>query len=139
MAHTVEQVMTHDPRTVDASDPVVEAARQMRDGDVGDVIVTQDGRVTGIVTDRDIVVRAIADGRAPGSTPVSEVATSALQALEPSQSVDEAVQAMREHDIRRLPVVDGGRPVGIVSLGDLAVERDPNSALADISAASPDQ
>jgi CBS domain-containing protein len=139
MANTVEQIMTHDPRTVDASDPVVEAARQMRDGDVGDVIVTQDGQVTGIVTDRDIVVRAVADGRAPDSTPVSEVATSDLQALEPSQSVDEAVQAMREHDIRRLPVVDGGRPVGIVSLGDLAVERDPDSALADISAASPDQ
>ena len=139
MANTVEQIMTHDPRTVDASDPVVEAARQMRDGDVGDVIVTQDGQVTGIVTDRDIVVRAVADGRAPDSTPVSEVATSDLQALEPSQSVDEAVQAMREHDIRRLPVVDGGRPVGIVSLGDMAVERDPDSALADISAASPDQ
>jgi CBS domain-containing protein len=111
----------------------------MREGDVGDVIVTQGGQVTGIVTDRDIVVRAIAEGRAPDSTPVSEVATSDVRALEPTQSVDEAVQAMREHDIRRLPVVDGGRPVGIVSLGDLAVERDPDSALADISAASPDQ
>jgi CBS domain-containing protein len=139
MARTVEEIMTHDPRTVDAGDPLVEAARQMRDGDVGDVIVTKGGEVTGIVTDRDIVVRAIADGRAPDSTLVSEVATSDVRALEPSQSVDDAVQAMREHDIRRLPVVDGGRPVGIVSLGDLAVERDPDSALADISAATPDQ
>jgi CBS domain-containing protein len=139
MARTVEEIMTHDPRTVDADDPVVEAARQMRDGDVGDVIVTREGQVTGIVTDRDIVVRAVADGRPPESTPVSDVTTSDVQALAPSQSVDEAVQAMREHDIRRLPVVDGGRPVGIVSLGDLAVERDPDSALADISAASPDQ
>jgi CBS domain-containing protein len=139
MARTVEEIMTHDPRTVDAGAPVVEAARAMREGDVGDVIVTQGGQVTGIVTDRDIVVRAIAEGRAPDSTPVSEVATSDVRALEPTQSVDEAVQAMREHDIRRLPVVDGGRPVGIVSLGDLAVERDPDSALADISAASPDQ
>jgi CBS domain-containing protein len=139
MARTVEEIMTHDPRTVDAGQPVAEAARQMRDGDVGDVIVTRDGQVSGIVTDRDIVVRAIAEGRAPESTPVSEVATSDIRALEPSQSVDQAVQAMREHDIRRLPVVDGGRPVGIVSLGDLAVERDPDSALADISAASPDQ
>jgi CBS domain-containing protein len=139
MARTVEEIMTHDPRTVDAGAPVVEAARAMREGDVGDVIVTQGGQVTGIVTDRDIVVRAIAEGRAPDSTPVSEVATSDVRALEPTQSVDEAVQAMREHDIRRLPVVDGGRPVGIVSLGDLALERDPDSALADISAASPDQ
>ena len=131
--------MTHDPRTVDVDDPVTEAARQMRDGDVGDVIVTRDGQVEGIVTDRDVAVRAVADGRDPQSTPVSEVCTSDVRSLEPSQSVDEAIQAMREHDIRRLPVVDGGRPVGIVSLGDLAVERDPDSALADISAASPDQ
>jgi CBS domain-containing protein len=139
MARTVEEIMTHDPRTVDAGDSVVEAARQMRDGDVGDVIVTQGGEVTGIVTDRDIVIRAVAEGRAQESTPVSDIASTDIRALEPSQSVDEAIQAIREHDIRRLPVVDGGRPVGIVSLGDLAVERDPDSALADISAASPDQ
>jgi signal-transduction protein with cAMP-binding, CBS, and nucleotidyltransferase domain len=139
MARTVEEIMTHDPRTVDADDPVIEAARQMRDGDVGDVIVTRDGQVNGIVTDRDIVIRAVAEGRDPQSTPVGEVCTSDVRSLQPSQSVDEAIQTMREHDIRRLPVVDGGRPVGIVSLGDLAVERDPDSALADISAASPDQ
>jgi signal-transduction protein with cAMP-binding, CBS, and nucleotidyltransferase domain len=139
MARTVEEIMTHDPRTVDADDPVIEAARQMRDGDVGDVIVTRDGQVNGIVTDRDIVIRAVAEGRDPQSTPVGEVCTGDVRSLQPSQSVDEAIQTMREHDIRRLPVVDGGRPVGIVSLGDLAVERDPDSALADISAASPDQ
>lgn len=131
--------MTRDPRTVEADDSVVEAARQMREGDVGDVIVTRGGQVAGIVTDRDIVIRAVAEGRAQGSTRVSDVATTDVRALEPSQSVDEAIQAMREHDIRRLPVVADGRPVGIVSLGDLAVERDPDSALADISAASPDQ
>lgn len=131
--------MTRDPRTVEADDSVVEAARQMREGDVGDVIVTRGGQVAGIVTDRDIVIRAVAEGRAQESTRVSDVATTDVRALEPSQSVDEAIQAMREHDIRRLPVVADGRPVGIVSLGDLAVERDPDSALADISAASPDQ
>jgi CBS domain-containing protein len=139
MARTVEEIMTHDPRTVDADASVVDAAREMRDGDVGDVIVTRDGQVSGIVTDRDIVIRAVAEGRAPESTPVREVATEDVRALEPRQSIDEAVQAMREHDIRRLPVVDGGRPVGILSLGDLAVERDPDSVLADISTGSPDQ
>jgi CBS domain-containing protein len=139
MARTVEEIMTHDPRTVDADASVVDAAREMRDGDVGDVIVTRDGQVSGIVTDRDIVIRAVAEGRAPESTPVGEIATEDVRALEPSQSIDEAVQAMREHDIRRLPVVDGGRPVGILSLGDLAVERDPDSVLADISTGSPDQ
>ena len=131
--------MTHDPRTVDAGDPVIEAARQMREGDIGDVIVMRDGRADGIVTDRDIVVRAIAAGRDPQSTPIGEVCTGNPVALEPQQSVDEAVQAMREHDIRRLPVVKDGRPVGIVPLGDLAVEREPDSALADISTGAPDQ
>ena len=131
--------MTHDPRTVDASASLVDAAREMRDGDVGDVVVTREGRVTGILTDRDIVIRGVAEGRAPESIPVREVATEDVRVLEPSQSLDAAVQAMREHDIRRLPVVDGGRPVGIVSLGDVAVERDPDSVLADISTGAPDQ
>jgi CBS domain-containing protein len=139
MARTVEEIMTHDPRTVDADDPVVNAAREMREGDIGDVIVTRAGQVDGIVTDRDIVIRAIAEGRDPGSTPVGEVCTGDLVALDPQQSVDEAVQAMREHDVRRLPVVKDGRPVGILSLGDVAVEREPDSALADISTGSPDQ
>jgi CBS domain-containing protein len=139
MARTVEEIMTYDPRTVDAGASVTDAARVMREGDIGDVIVVQEGQVNGIVTDRDIVIRAIAEGRDPDSTRVSDVVTSDPIALEPQQSVDDAVQAMREHDVRRLPVVKDGRPVGIVSLGDLAVEREPDSALADISTGSPDQ
>jgi CBS domain-containing protein len=139
MARTVEEIMTHDPRTVDADAALVDAAREMRDGDVGDVIVTEGGQVTGILTDRDIVIRAVAEGRDPGSVSVRDVATADVRALEPSQSIDEAVRTMRAHDIRRLPVVDGGRAVGIVSLGDLAVERDPDSALADISTGAPDR
>jgi CBS domain-containing protein len=139
MARTVEEIMTHDPRTVDAGDPVTEAARQMRDGDIGDVIVVENGQLNSIVTDRDIVIRAIADGRDPDSTTVGEVCTTDLTTLEPEQSLDEAVRTMREQDIRRLPVVKHGRPVGILSLGDLALEREPDSALADISAGSPDR
>jgi CBS domain-containing protein len=124
---------------VDAGDSAVDAARQMRAGDVGDVVVTRDRQVAGIVTDRDVVIRAVAEGRAPESTPVGEIATGDVQVLEPSQSVEEALQTMREHQIRRLSVVDGGRPVGIVSLGDLAIESDPGSALAEISTGPPDQ
>jgi CBS domain-containing protein len=139
MARTVEEIMTRDPRTVNEDDPIAEAARIMRDSDIGDVIVLQDGSVGGIVTDRDIVVRGVADGRDPESTSVSDVCTTGIEAIEPSASVDDALSRMREADIRRLPVVDGGRPVGIISLGDLAVEREPDSTLADISAASPDQ
>jgi CBS domain-containing protein len=139
MARTVEEIMTRQPRTVNAGAPVIEAARIMRDGDIGDVIVVDDGSVEGIVTDRDIVVRDVAEGRDPESTPVGDVCTKGIEALEPSATVDDALRKMREADIRRLPVVQDGRPVGIVSLGDLAVEREPDSTLADISAASPDQ
>jgi CBS domain-containing protein len=138
MARTVEEIMTRNPRTVNAGDPVIDAARIMRDEDIGDVIVVDNGDVAGIVTDRDIVIRGLAEGRDAQSTPVSEVCTKGVEALEPGESVDDALRKMREADIRRLPVVDGGRPVGIVSLGDLAVEREPDSTLADISAASPD-
>ena len=137
MARSVNEVMTHDPRTVDAGDTLAEAARVMREADVGPVLVVEEGRVTGILTDRDIVVRAVADGRDPQSTTVREAYSSDLVSLTPDQDLDDAVRLMREHDVRRLPVVQDGRPAGILSLGDLAVERDSDSALADISAASP--
>jgi len=130
--------MTRDPRTVNASDTIVDAARTMNEADIGDVVVVDNGDVQGIVTDRDIVVRAIAEGRDPQSTSVSDVCTTGIDTIEPSASVDDALRKMRDADIRRLPVVQDGRPVGIVSLGDLAVEREPDSTLADISAASPD-
>ncbi|HEY7454112.1 MAG TPA: CBS domain-containing protein [Thermoleophilaceae bacterium] len=139
MAHTVEQIMTRDPRTVDATGTIADAARTMRDGDIGDVVVVDGGEVSGIVTDRDIVIRAVADGRDPESTKVADVCTTGVETIEPGASVDDAVRLMRENDVRRLPVTENGRPVGIISLGDLAVEREPDSALADISAASPDQ
>jgi CBS domain-containing protein len=139
MARTVEEIMTTNPRTVNVDDTVLQAAQVMRDNDIGDVIVVEDGQVTGIVTDRDIAVRAVAEGRDLGSTTVGETATTGVQAIEPDASVDEVLRMMREHDIRRLPIVKNGRPVGIVSLGDLAVEREPDSTLADISAAAPDQ
>jgi CBS domain-containing protein len=139
MAQTVEEIMTRDPRTVHASDTIVDAARVMRESDIGDVIVMDDGQVTGIVTDRDIVVRGVAEGRDPESTSVSDVCTTGVETIDSEASVDDALGLMREKDIRRLPVAKNGRPVGIVSLGDLAVEREPDSTLADISAASPDQ
>lgn len=138
MAQRIEEIMTRDPRTVDVNDSVQDAARIMRDDDIGDVVVTEGGQVTGIVTDRDIVVRGIADGR-DLSAQVGEVCSTGIETIAPDASVDDAVTTMREHDIRRLPVVKDGQPVGIVSLGDLAVEREPDSTLADISAATPDQ
>jgi CBS domain-containing protein len=138
MSRTVEEIMTRDPRTVNASDTIVDAARVMNESDIGDVIVVDGEEIRCIVTDRDIVVRAIAEGRDPQSTSVGDVCTQSLETIKPGASVDDALKKMRDADIRRLPVVQDGRPVGIVSLGDLAVEREPDSTLADISAASPD-
>jgi CBS domain-containing protein len=136
MATTVHDVMTTDLATCPSSATIVEAARLMRDREIGDVLVMDDGKLQGIVTDRDIVVRCLADGATPDDT-IERACSTRLTTVSPDSSIDEAVQLMREHALRRVPVVDQGRPVGIVSLGDLAIERDPNSALGDISAAPP--
>jgi CBS domain-containing protein len=109
----------------------------MRDKDIGDVIVTDGDRIAGIATDRDIVVRAVADGKNPSQTTLRDVATMDPTTVSPTDSVDDAIRIMREKAVRRLPVCENGRPVGIVSLGDLAMERDQKSVLADVSAAPP--
>ena len=136
---SVQELMTHDPVTVEAATPLTEAARLMRDHDTGAIVATDAGKVRGIVTDRDVVVRAVAEGRDPGSATVGDICSEQLVTLNPQDRVTTAVEAMRRHGVRRLPVVDGDRPIGIVSLGDLAMERDEHSALADISAAAPNR
>ncbi|HEX8856755.1 MAG TPA: CBS domain-containing protein [Thermoleophilaceae bacterium] len=128
----ISEIMTGDPVTVERDTPIAEVARQMRDADTGAILVTDNGRLFGIATDRDIAVRAVADGLDP-DTPADQVTTTDLRTLSPGDSVDDAIQTMRQDDVRRLPIVDGNRPVGIVSLGDLAIERDEDSVLADIS------
>ncbi len=133
----VRELMTPDPEHLSADDTLVTAAQRMRDADVGSLpICDAEGQVTGIVTDRDIVVRALAEGKGPDAR-VDDVATTAVQSLTPDQTVDDAIEIVRSQNVRRVPVVQDGRPVGIVSIGDLAVERDQQSALAEISAASP--
>ncbi len=138
MAATVSDVMTPNPETIEASEPVMEAARRMRDSDIGNVIVLDDGRVVGILTDRDIAIRVVAEGK-DSSTPVRDACSATdLQTVGPDTSLAQAVQLMRDNAVRRLPVVENDRAVGVVSLGDLAIELDEESALADISAAAPD-
>jgi signal-transduction protein with cAMP-binding, CBS, and nucleotidyltransferase domain len=107
----------------------------MRDTQIGDVVVIEHNEVCGIVTDRDIVVRTVAERRDPATTTLADICSHSLVTVRPTDSVEEAVRLMRTHAIRRLPVVDGGQAVGIVSLGDLEVERDPRSALGGISGA----
>ena len=135
MAQTINQVMTRDPITVEPDTPIAQVARKMKDDDTGAILVTEGGKLTGIVTDRDIVVRAIAEGADP-DTKIGDFMTRDPKTVTPDSPVDDAIQIARDDDVRRIPVVQDGRPAGIVSLGDLALERDEDSALADISSAS---
>jgi CBS domain-containing protein len=137
MAQSIREVMTADPRTVESGATVAEAAREMRDGDVGSVVVIENGKVAGIITDRDIAVRVVAQGLDPDATRVSEAATMPPVTLTVDQSVDDAIRLVREQEIRRIVVVQDNRAAGIVSLGDLAIERDTDSALADIASEPP--
>ena len=134
----IRNVMTPEPVTVSSTTTLEQAARHMRDAGIGNVIVLDGDQIAGILTDRDIVVRAVAEGR-DAQTPIGEVASRDLTTISPDDTLEAAVELMRERSIRRLPVVEAGRAVGIVSLGDLALERDPDSALGDISAAPPNE
>ena len=135
MGQSIRDVMTAEPHTVPLDATLEDAAREMKEDDIGAVLVEESGNVAGILTDRDIVVRAIAEGRDPSSTKVGDVATRDVKTLSPDSTVEDAIKIVREQNVRRIPVVEDGRPAGIVSIGDLAIERDSDSALADISRA----
>lgn len=137
MADTVREVMHPDPVVIDARASLERAAQMMRDHGIGDVLVVDDGQVRGILTDRDIVILAVADSRQPAATLAGECCSEQVQAVEAEDSTDRAIEIMRRTAVRRLPVVSEEQLVGIVSMGDLAVSEDPGSALADISAAPP--
>jgi CBS domain-containing protein len=139
MAQKVSELMTSAPVALRSSQPVADAAKAMREHGTGDVLVIDDGQLKGLVTDRDIVVRAVAADRDPANTPVSEICSPDLVTVTPDDDADTAVQRMREHAVRRVPVVDGDRPVGVLSIGDMAIERDERSALAEISAERPNE
>lgn len=140
MAQSIGEVMTRDPLTVEAGASVFDTAVAMAGSDIGPVIVEEaDGSVRGIVTDRDIVVRAVAQGLDPTSTPVSTICSEELAILSPKDSVEKAVELMKQRAVRRIPVVENRHAVGMVSLGDLAVDRDPHSALGQVSSAPPNR
>jgi CBS domain-containing protein len=121
MAGTVRDVMTSNPRTIERSTTVAEAAQLMKSEDVGSVPITDGDRLVGVVTDRDIVVRAVAEGRDVQSTTVGDIASSDLVTIDPEQSIEEAVRLMGEHQVRRLPVVEeDGRLVGVLAQADIA-------------------
>ena len=122
----LRDVMTANPTTVAPSATIEEAARVMRDKDTGIVPVVDKGRPVGIVTDRDIVVRAVAEGAA-GTKSVRDIASTNLVTVTPDMSTEEAAELMAERQVRRVLVCEGDRLVGVASIGDLAVkERDDN-------------
>ncbi|WP_419999429.1 CBS domain-containing protein [Streptomyces boninensis] len=139
MEQQVRSVMTSVPVAVGALTAVTEVAHRMRAEDIGAVLVMDGGELRGVVTDRDLVVRVIAEGMDPGETTVMSACSADLVTVGPDEPAAHAVRLMREHALRRLPVVHGGEVVGIVALGDLAVGRDPESALGAISAAAPNR
>ena len=138
MAESIETVMTRDPVCRDADASLADAAKAMDERNIGDVLVLEDGSLCGIVTDRDIAIRAVARGADPTTTRLGDICSRDLVTLSTRDAVDDAIARMREHAVRRMPVLDEGRSVGIVSLGDLAEERDRRSVLGEISAAPAD-
>ena len=135
MVQTVTDVMTRNPASIERGEPAAEAARLMAQGDMGEVVVLDNGTVVGVVTDRDIAVRLVAEEKDPRTPVVEIISDQELVTVPPDMPLTQAVGMMRLHSVRRLPVLEKGRAVGIISLGDLAIERDETSALADISAA----
>lgn len=135
MPECVRDVMSSELKTVEPDASVADAAKNMRDSDVGAIPVIDDGELKGLLTDRDIVVQVVAEGKDPDDVKVADIASKDITTLAPDASIDDALRTMRENKVRRLPVVEDDKPVGIVSLGDLAVEREPESALGEISEA----
>ena len=134
---TVGEFMTTRLVTMDGNDTLIAAAQEMRDSAIGDVVVTDGDSVVGIVTDRDIAVRGVAENMDPGSTRLNQITTRDVITVSQYDDAVSAADLMRTYAVRRLPVVQDGRLVGLVSMGDLAVEREPQSVLADISADDP--
>jgi CBS domain-containing protein len=134
----IQEVMTPTPAQLPTSATVGEAAQLMRDRDVGAVLVVDEAGLCGLITDRDIVVRAVAISKDPCRVKLADICSRKVWSLSPSVPVGQAAELMREKAIRRLPVIDDqARPVGVVSLGDLAICLDRSSVLGEISAAQP--
>jgi CBS domain-containing protein len=118
---SVRDVMTGNPRSIGVSASVAEAARLMRDGDIGSVPVTDGETPVGMITDRDVTTRVVAEAADPQTTPVGDVASRDVISVAPDDDLDEALRLMARHQVRRLTVVEDGRLVGIVAQADIAL------------------
>jgi len=121
MANSVRDAMTEDPRSIGKSVSVVDAARLMREQDIGSLPITEGEKLVGMITDRDITTRVVAEAADPKVTSVGDVYSRDLISVEPDEDLEEALRLMAHHQIRRLPVVENGRLVGIVAQADIAL------------------
>ena len=125
MSKSISEVMTANPCAIDAGRPVAHAAKMMRDEDVGLAPIVEGNRLVGTVTDRDIAIRVVAEGKDPESTKVTEIASTDVVTVDPQQDLDEALRLMTQHQVRRLPVVEeDGRLVGVIAQADVARSAD---------------
>jgi CBS domain-containing protein len=127
MATSVRDTMTENPRWIDASASVVEAAQLMREEHIGSLPITDDEQLVGMITDRDITMRVVAETADRMNTSVGDVSSRDLITVEPDRDLDEALQLMARHQVRRLPVVENGRLVGIVAQADIALSENANT------------
>jgi len=128
MALKVRDTMTGSPRSIDASTSVVEAAQLMREGHIGSLPITADEQLVGMITDRDIAMRVVAEAADHTNTSVGDVSSRDLVTVEPDEDLDDALQLMARHQVRRLPVVENGRLVGIVAQADIALSENEKTA-----------
>ena len=124
MAKKIREVMTPAPATIQADRPATEAAQKMKEADAGMIPVMANGNLLGTVTDRDIVLRIVAEGKDPQSTLVGEIASTDPITVAPDEDLDAALEKMAKHQVRRLPVVEDGRLIGVVAQADVAREGD---------------
>jgi CBS domain-containing protein len=122
MVKKIREVMTPAPETIQADRPASEAAKKMKEADAGMIPVMDNGNLLGTVTDRDIALRVVAEGKDPQSTTVGEIASKDVVTVQPDESLDDALQKMAKHQVRRLPVVENGRLIGVVAQADVARE-----------------
>jgi CBS domain-containing protein len=136
MAESVRDAMSEDPRSIGASAAVVEAARLMREADIGSLPITDDENLVGMITDRDITMRIVAEAADPQRTPVGDVCSRDVISVAPESDLEEALQLMARHQVRRLPVVENGRLVGIVAQADIALRENETKTGALVEAIS---
>jgi CBS domain-containing protein len=124
MEKSVRDAMSEDPRSIGTSASVVEAARLMREADVGSIPITEGDELVGMITDRDITTRVVADAADLETTSVGDICSRDVTSVEPDRDHEDAVELMARHQVRRLPVVENGRLIGLVAQADIALAGD---------------